>query len=184
MQLRRRARRPFTPELSLGTSTPSRSAAWLAGEKLFDATPAPVPASEAPVVVTIRRSKLPTTVAVAEGMHDAADVPEGADWKGPRVFRVETASNEAVPEPELAEVPPAEPLLAAPVPRRRQRIGVDRRPGPVVVQVFQAEPAAASAEPAEPPFAEQLRLLRAALAEVERLVSDTQRAQALRFVAG
>lgn len=184
MQLRRRARRPLTPELSLGTPTPSRSAAWLAGEQLFEAAPAPVPVSEASVVVTIRRSKLPTTVAAAEGMHDAADAadaPEGADWKGPRVFRLEAASNEAAPGPELAEVQPAEPLPAAPVPRRRQRIGVDRRPGPVVVQVFQAEPAA---EAAEPPFAEQLRLLRAALAEVERLISDTQRAQALRFVAG
>lgn len=186
MQPRRRARRPYATDLSPNPSTPSRSAAWLAGERLFSAAPQAAPAPEAPVVVTIRRSKLAALPAAsAEGAHE---VQEGVDWKGPRVFRVEAASNEAEAESEasLADAPPAEPLPALPAPpvKRRQRIGVDRRPGPVVVQVFQVEPAAVPATPAEPPFAEQLRLLRAALAEVERLLSEAQRAQALRFLAG
>ncbi len=171
MPLRRRARRPFATDPAPASSTPSRSAAWLAGERLFGAAPAPVP--DAPVVVTIRRSRL---AAPAPAAPDAVAPPEDTDGKGPRVFRVE-AANEAAPG-ALDEPPAAEE--APPRPARRQRIGVDRRPGPVVVQVFAPEP---STPQAEPPFAGQLALLRAALAEVERLLAEAQRAQALRFDA-
>lgn len=173
MQPRRRARRPFATDPSPAASAPSRSAAWLAGERLFGAAAAP-DAEASPVVVTIRRSKL--AAAAGDGDREVA-VPDDANWKGPRVYRVEPASNEAAPA--AADEPPAVEQMPAALPRR-QRIGVDRRPGPVRVQVFQAEPA----ETAAPPLIEQLATLRAAMAEVERLLAEARRAQALRFVAG
>lgn len=170
MQFRRRPRHAArASEPSPADSPPaSRSAAWLAGERLF-AAPARADEPAAPVMVTVRRSKLATAVSEGEGAVPETDSPE---WKGPRVFRVQAASNETLAETE-APAPEVVPIKRAP----RGRIGVDRRPGPVAVQVFQTEPAAV--EP-QLPLPEQLAVLNRLMSEVSGILAEAQRARAWR----
>lgn len=155
----------------------TRSAAWLAGERLFGA---PLRSDEpaVPVAVTVRRRKL--ALLAPESENGLADRPEAPppEWKGPRVFRVEPASNETVAEPE----PEPSPAAALAKRRPRQRIGVDRRPGRVVVQVFEVAAPSVAVDVEELPLAEQLARLRSLMAAVSGALADAQRAAALRFV--
>lgn len=188
MHLRHRARRPTARDLSTRPAPPaaSRSAAWLEGERLFQAPPVRPVEPAVPVVVKIRRSRrtgLPDVVETPPG-DEAAEGSPG--WKGPRVFRVEPASNELQPPPEdppAVTEPAAEALALEPLPPvpRRRRVGADRRPGPVIVRVFQPEPAAAPEPPAEPSGGRQIAALQAAMAEVGRILAEASRARALRF---
>lgn len=155
----------------------ARSPAWLAGERLFGA---PLRSDEpaVPVAVTVRRRKL--ALLAPKSQNGLADRPEAPppEWKGPRVFRVEPASNETVAEPE----PEPSPAAVLAKRRPRQRIGVDRRPGRVVVQVFEVAAPSVAVDAEELPLAEQLARLRSLMADVSGALADAQRAAALRFV--
>lgn len=172
MQFRRQARRTPNPSHADSPQAP-RSAAWLAGEQLFQAPPPGQP-DAAPAVVTFRRSK--RGASTAPHARAAGMAQGGVDEKGPRVFRVETTGNVPVANDPVAEAP-------VPVPAKvplRKRVGVDRRPGPVVVQVFAVEPVAQEAE--LPGLEEMMATLKRQLAELTQALADAQRAQALQFI--
>jgi len=152
----------------------SRSAAWLAGERLFQALPREEDPGASPVVVTLRRNRIAATAARGEaGAVGEQDGAPASTWKGARVFRVETPDT-ASPDEDA----PSVPVELRNRPSRRGRIGVDRRPGPVV-QVFKAEPA--PSESALPAFAVQISELNALRAQVQRLLAEALHAQSLRF---
>jgi len=161
------------------SSQTPRSAAWLAGERIFLAPP-PQEEPATPVVVTVRRSKLGAQADEAADQRGAGAGSFGS--KGPRVFRVDTTGSETAPEPAPVLVAPEPEPAPAKLPLRK-RVGVDRRPGPVL-QVFRAEPVVQEDAPPdeERPFNEQASALQAMLAEVTRIVADAQRAGSLRFV--
>jgi hypothetical protein len=163
-----------------------KSAAWLLAEGAFAETRSLQRPATAAVIV--RRSRVARVPSAAEAGLQAAPATAPAD-KGPRVFRVDAPRAEAAPaaavEPPLSLL--AEPLPALPVPRR-QRIGIDRRPGPVLrlVPTPSAQPAANDPDLALQATGtprQQATRLRELMAQLQATFDDIGRARSFQFAA-
>ena len=180
------------------------STAWLAAQEAFSAPP---PAQAEPAVVTVRRAWNPAHNSHATAAAGPGETPSHPE-RPARVFLVASDNNPAPnPAPSPAAETGAAPLLAvvrragtdagAPVQpttprpaerraqRQRRRLHADKLPGPVrlITQPMQAQAARPQAPPAPGPSAgEQLRALKAAMAELKAVFDAIQRARALRFL--
>ena len=164
------------------------SAARLAAEAAF-AAPRLDPSPPLQASVTVRRAR-PSRGAVETVTAPPSGVAEGPlDSRSPRVFRVEASMLRSPTEPEGMD-PPQLALLAPPADRispvatpvkRRRRIGVDKRPGPVL-HLVHAVPAAQAArsDAADAPVFDQLL---AQLARVGELLQEIEQAQSFQFVS-
>jgi hypothetical protein len=156
-----------------------KSAAWLVAEGAFAPPRRPPPPLAADV--TIRRSRL-ALITQAQGRQvDSAPQVQ----KGPRVFRIDLA-REAAPAGVAPQAPspvPEQQHFLRTVPRR-QRIGVDKRPGPVLrVVTPPAEPvhdAAQDLQPASTPLQQAPGLVQL-MAQLQSTFDDIAQARSFQF---
>ncbi len=160
------------------------SAARLAAELAFSLPPQPASADSGPIVVVRRAKGITRDEAVAAPVPTAAEDAD-ARHKGPRIFRVASASGLAADGEAHAQALHAGDDQDLPHARRRRLLAADRRPGPLL-QVYQAphQPqfdvdAGADAQSEGSP--RLLEALARQLAGIEPVFDDIRRAQAFRF---
>lgn len=157
-----------------------KSAAWLVAEGAFAPQrrlPSPPSAD-----VTIRRSRLALITQAEDGPADSAPQVQ----KGPRVFRIEVAREPASTgaAPQASSPAPEQQQFLTVVPRR-QRIGVDKRPGPVLrVVTPPAQPVQDAAQDLQPeahPPQQALGLVRL-MARLQSTFDDIAQARSFQFL--
>jgi len=161
------------------------STAWLAAQDAFSA-PRPVPAAE-PALVVVRRGRAPEPE--LQGLASpAATQPVLAD-RPARVFRVVTApaadAGPALPPPELPLAPAAAPAVATQA-RRRRRVDLDKRPGPVqhIVHATRAPVESVVAAPVRSLSpGEEIAALQAMMARLNAVFDEIGAARAFHFLA-
>jgi hypothetical protein len=167
-------------------------AARLAAEAAFASPTSTAARAGAPVVVRRKRRQLPLAVAPAATPQPAQSQPAVA----PRVFRLDgsPAPARSAPAPMTAVPAPDGQASGTPVPSagvsetirpRPRRREPDKRPGPVLRQVFQTGPALlhaaagqAGQSPQTPGSGPGLRDLRERLAAVGQVLEEARRAAA------